>query len=465
MSCDLHRPGCVSNNVLIGQNAQLFLFEGSYNQFSFLSGQERVTTNSKNNFIKNLRTRRAFADRLKIPFLHMVVPCKPLVMRHHCPEPYRRTIRSLFLHSYLPLFRESNPIHEKCIYPLGALIASQAYQDCYWSNDTHINAIGQLTLYREIGKYINNLTYSFEASRIIQKSKEGDLGVMLGKYQHMPGLRFTKSNITLEYSNTKELPGNSGEVIISFNPLSQSERRLVLFGDSFIKTMLHLFAHDFRTIIHIRGPYFQPDIIKMFRPDALITSETERYLAGVVPDSDGRSLLLNTVISQINYKPNAEFIDAFKAQMSADSHYHITEEWESQQRRAHTLCVDNFGEGLHNQQIRQITEQLHAFEAVGTCPIFHFYRLYGNPCGILVIEMQSEIQSRLKLTVLRNCSRMMAPREVHEKVVDKGHQIYQFPVDHSQPVEGLLFQPLHQPGSFRLLQISWQVEKLMPSIK
>ena len=65
----------------------------------------------------------------------------------------------------------------------------------------------------------------------------------------------------------------------------------MLFGDSFIKTMLHLFAHDFRTILYIRGPYFQPDMIELFAPDVLITSETERYLAGVDHDNNGPSLL------------------------------------------------------------------------------------------------------------------------------------------------------------------------------
>ena len=54
MQCTTRQPGCVINNVLIGESNQLFLFEGNYNQFSYLSNQESVSESSKTNFLDNL---------------------------------------------------------------------------------------------------------------------------------------------------------------------------------------------------------------------------------------------------------------------------------------------------------------------------------------------------------------------------------------------------------------------------
>ena len=58
MPCQLLQPGCVSNNVLIGHNGQLFLFEGHYNQFAYLTGAASVQPKSQANFLSNLRQRR-----------------------------------------------------------------------------------------------------------------------------------------------------------------------------------------------------------------------------------------------------------------------------------------------------------------------------------------------------------------------------------------------------------------------
>ena len=93
MQCTTRQPGCVINNVLIGESNQLFLFEGNYNQFSYLSNPEIVSITSKNNFVENVRRRRCFADHHKIPYLHVVIPCKPLVVRNKAPEPYRHNDR------------------------------------------------------------------------------------------------------------------------------------------------------------------------------------------------------------------------------------------------------------------------------------------------------------------------------------------------------------------------------------
>ena len=455
MHCERLLPGCVSKNVLVGHQQQLFLFEGNYNQFAFLTGQERVNESSKSNFLSNLRHRRAFAEHLNIPYLHVVVPCKPLVVRHQCPAPYRKTIRSLFLHAYAPLFRGHDPIEERVLYPLAALVRSQAHQDCYWANDTHINAVGQLCLYREIGKHLPDLSDNFPLFRITEQARLGDLALMLGQTEHLPSLCFPWLGEILQYSNTHELPGNTGDVVITHNPLSTTERRLVLFGDSFIKTMQHLFAQDFRTILYIRGPYFQPDIVELFNPDALITSETERYLAGVDSDENGSSLLLSSVISRPDYQPSDAFTEALTAQLACRSHPRITHDWADAKTQNHSLLLKDVGEAIHNRELRKCTGENCTFEATGSVPVIHIHQLTCPPQGQLLIELDSDQASQLTLTVLRHCSSMSAPLEVVEHPVQQGFNRILLDINHTIPFNGLLLQPLHQPGQLQFHRLSW----------
>ena len=456
MQCRTQQPGCVINNVLIGESNQLFLFEGNYNQFSYLSNQESVCVSSKTNFVDNLQGRRCFADQLNIPYLHVIIPCKPLVLREKVPSPYRWSIRSLFLHDYAPLFSNRDPLKEGILYPLANLIREQIQRDCYWANDTHINAAGQLCIYREIGKHIPDLSTTFPLLRIAEELRQGDLGMMLGDTKPLPSLCFPWTGELLNYSNTKELPGNTGDIVITHNPLSRTQKRLVLFGDSFIKTMLHLFAQDFRTILFIRGPYFQPDMIELFAPDVLITSETERYLAGVDNDNNGPSLLFESFRERADYKPSQDFQSALSAQLSYRSHPRITQHWDGEQTSIHSLNILGIGSAIHNRDIQQSDESGRNFVAVGPVPVIHIHTLNNQPQGQLVIEIDSEIDSKLKLTVLRNCPAMSAPLEIHHHSVKSGRQEIILPINNSQPIDGLLLQPLHHPGCFTLQKIEWQ---------
>ena len=222
--------------------------------------------------------------------MHVVVPCKPLIVKESIPYPYEHSLTSLFLKSYAPHLKNRNPIEERVLYPLAALIRSQLSEDTFWKNDTHINAVGQLCLYREIGQHIPDLSQTFPDFRKVDIPRVGDLALMLQSELPIQSRCFAWMGEVLEYSNTKELPGNTGDLVIRLNPLSRTERRLCDLGDSFIKTILHLFSQDFRTVIYIRGPYFQHEMIERFKPDVLITSETERYLAGVDSDQNGKNM-------------------------------------------------------------------------------------------------------------------------------------------------------------------------------
>lgn len=449
--------GEVINNVLIGKNGNLFLHEGSYNQFSFLSGKQSATKNSQDNFATNLRNRRSFADKLGIPYLHVVVPCKPLVCKESLPHPYEHNLTSLFLRSYTPCLKNRNAIEERVLYPLAALIRSQLSEDTYWKNDTHINAAGQLCLYREISKHIPGFSHTFPEFRTVDSPRVGDLSMMMKSELPIQSRCFAWMGEVLDYSNTKALPGNTGDLAIRLNPLSRTERRLVILGDSFIKTILHLFSQDFRTVIYIRGPYFQSEMIERFKPDVLITSETERYLAGVDSDQNGKSLYPGIVQPSKGYLPSTSFKTALEAQLEYKDNPQITHEWEQLEINQHRFDSQGIGSGFHNQHLKKLG-QVGQYESIGECPVIHISSLDNISGNILHLEIEAEVESRATLTVLSKDDTMSEPYESIEAPIHIGNQILELALQ-SREISGLLLRPLHRSGIFTLKKISWKKGK------
>ena len=197
-------------------------------------------------------------------------------------------------------------------------------------------------------------------------------------------------------------------------------------------------------------------MIELFAPDVLITSETERYLAGVDHDNNGPSLLFESFREREDYKPRPDFQSALSAQLSYRSHPRITQDWETEQIRLHSFSIIGIGAAIHNRDIQQRDESGRNFEAIGPVPVIHIHTLSNQPQGQLVIELDSEIDSQLKLTVLRECPEMSSPLETHQHLVRSGNQQIIVAIDHSHPIEGLLLQPLQYPGRFTLQKLAWQ---------
>ena len=154
--------------------------------------------------------------------------------------------------------------------------------------------------------------------------------------------------------------------------------------------------------------------MELHKPDVLITSETERYLAGVDSDANGHSLLLRSVIPRPDYQPSDAFTEALAAQLACRSHPRITQRWAEDQTQNHSLLFHEVGAAIHNRELRQIKGEGCRLEAIGAVPVIHIHQLTRPPQGQLLIEFNSDQASQLTLTVLRDCPNMSAPLEVEE---------------------------------------------------
>ena len=97
---------------------------------------------------------------------------------------------------------------------------------------------------------------------------------------------YGSSIIFEEYDNIQDLSGNTGNIVIVRSLNSFNNKRLLVFGDSFIRKGLHLLSPIYSEIIYFRSQFFRPEIVNIFRPNIVITANAERYLSTVQSDEE-----------------------------------------------------------------------------------------------------------------------------------------------------------------------------------
>lgn len=356
--------GIITNGVLYGKNRYLYLYDGSHHQFQYLLGEAEPSPKDIKNFSYNLQNRTDYCSTRNIPYLHMVFPSKPVFMPENIPDEHRN-IKSLYLSKYQNTAQDNN-----IIYPIKELNDLKPTTQIFRLWDTHMSDQGFLATAKII---LQRLGFRYDWQEFFyqtHKNSIGDLGIMLkfSKGLFEPILK-EKFHI-LEYDNRPYLPGNKGNAAIYNNPQSKNNLRLLIFGDSFIKLTIPFLLPIFRTVIYIRSPLFQKDIIELSNPDFIITSNAERYLAKVGNDDDSASFLLETY-GDSNYKPSGHFTQAFQAQLSARHHCKRYETWKDK-LPAPIIFFNDFKPFNKSKQIETIDSKSLKFKSTGNDPWFLF---------------------------------------------------------------------------------------------
>ncbi len=254
-------------NVVIF-NDILFLHQenSSQRQFQVLMGEVGINANNIDNFHSNMKHNLEIAKRDGFAYKHIVFPAKPIVYEEHFKE-IGVNLNSIFSEDFY---------HSEVAYP------KLSVED-YHLHDTHINDVGS---FKVISKVLQMLNYpSLPLPLFINAKKNGDLMKMLGRddtenikiINGFTGLLFKP----LEFNLGAALKGNTGDVKILFNPKALYNSRLMLFGDSFFEFTLRVYSSLFTEVIYFRKPYILDDVVKILKPDIVLTANTERYLCSV----------------------------------------------------------------------------------------------------------------------------------------------------------------------------------------
>lgn len=445
-------PGEVRDDVLIGLDDYLFLFGGAHEQMSYMTGARTPSDTSISNFFENLAQRKFFCDGRGVAYIHVTFPAKPLVMKEMVSQPLHSKVESLFSNHYAAAVGYNIP--DYLLYPYSSLIEVKSQKSVFRKIDTHNTDSGYLVVAQQI---LKKLDISYDENQFFyEKTVElsGDLAKMLG-------LEITESIQTLTaivpphlFENKSTLKGNTNHIRIIHNPLAIAERRLLVFGDSFILDTLKFLSPVFKDIIYVRSDTFQEDMIDLCSPDVVISSNAERYLANVRSDNHGAPMLF-AHYGDTSYKPSQDFVDAFKAQFSWRYHREKYESWQTKITSSY-LYLGDFGRCKINNQTEIVDNNLFSFRSTGNDPYFISFcqKITPGKKYILELELVSDVFSTASVYFTVEGDVLFSEGRTVKSAVTIGNNKLNFTLDAPNLQPYIRIDPLSCMGHFSISNLS-----------
>ncbi len=269
------------NNIII-LNDIFFLHQenSGQTQFEYLIGNKILSNDNINIFKSNIKENERISKEYNFKYKHIIFPIKPVA---YIDEFFKIGINIKRI------------VTEECI-KINSVYYPNFDKKDYHDDDAHSNVFGQL-------KVINKICSDFNLKNFhsVTYKEEMVVGELSKMYDNNQRKRTSADNLILEkneiiknknkkkvyikkYSLAKVYKGNAGMLSYSINPLAINNKRIVLFGDSFLGGSFYLFSNLFNEVIFMRVPYIYEDIIKVLKPDIVLTSNAERYLVDM-PDA------------------------------------------------------------------------------------------------------------------------------------------------------------------------------------
>lgn len=445
----------INNNVLIGLDGYLFLYDGGQHSFAFSTAEMKPAHQDILNFSNNLEQRSRYLKEIGIPFLHLVYPSKEVVVREKVPAPWKDKIQSLFLSSYVA----TQPgLLDLSLYPLDILRDLNRTKPVFRVLDSHMTDAGTMAVTQKI---LEKWGLNYEVDSFFSATYEkrrGDLADMLKTSDRFSEEFFQPKFKFSIFDNREYLPGNTGNVCIVHNQGSMTRKRLLVFGDSFIKYALPFLAPVFRDVVYVRSATFQPDIVDLMAPDFVISSNAERYLCKVESDASSKPFIFgNYGASQ--YKPSATFINAYAAQLSARHHRSAYDAW-SRNMLVERLSWKGLGNCHPNQQV-EVLDFLGNFRSTGLDPFLTFPATEISPdkCYVLEVDLKSNVDSLASVYFQEESDERFSESKSVKLPVKIGDNKLRFYLPDCRLKPILRFDPLNSQGNFSLKNIILKIVK------
>ena len=193
-------------------------------------------------------------------------------------------------------------------YPL-PLIAGHPDRQCM--TDTHYSPIGGMHVAADVARILLGVDPTPTVDRLTAELSEpashvGDLGVqctppiaeMRARQPHLPGIRSATNGVQA---------GNMGIIQLVDSPNALTERTLLIFGDSFFRSLLPELARYRRSIVFCRTPFFHEEMVAAIAPHDIVTGLAERYFATTRPDAERPHFLAYPLMLGRATNPDAAF--------------------------------------------------------------------------------------------------------------------------------------------------------------
>ena len=308
----------LSGEVLFGTQGQLFLGTGSHQVLDHAAGERMPVPTSYAAFARNIGDRRELAAQLGIPYAHLIFPDKQSVLAEQFPLPNPICLGDLYA-------ARCGEVWPDIVYPRDALRARGPA--VFQRTDTHLSPLGTLVVARELATRLLGETWgarvqALEGRLTVIRDRVGDLGRKLDppEQESLPYLE--TSPAWRRYYNDEQLQGgNSSLVEVLIAPDAPDPRRVLLFGDSFMRDMIAPLAFLFREVVFLRTPYLHAEMVQQIKPHLLVTSNVERYLSHVLPDGDRASFFLMNALGR-GTPAQRNSAEVFSAMLGAETAVH-----------------------------------------------------------------------------------------------------------------------------------------------
>jgi hypothetical protein len=309
-------------SVLHGNEGFLFLAGGKHSPYAYAKGRLQVNPKSIRTFWKNIQLRREQMHARKIAYLHLVVPDKHNICEEAFPEAILTSLFSEYLKAIPP---EPPGLQDVTLYPLQPL--KQSFRETCYRVDTHLTPLGCLTCLDQINAgliatqqpslYGADLRQSLHSAVdhcvVSQQRWSGDLGSKL-----VPPVVEERFNLpddkTIYFFTNNFTGGNNGICDIYVNTkLGPDSPSVVLFGDSFGRSLAKLIARIARQVVFCRTPFLHLDIVGQLKPSHVISQNVERYLSSVASDRERTSFWFYPFLKDTDYRPPVDFVHAINA--------------------------------------------------------------------------------------------------------------------------------------------------------
>lgn len=306
-------PGSIVNDVLIGHGGELFLARGAHAVLDYTSGRRQLPQRAFSRFAALIGQRAAVCERAGIGYRHLIFPDKQTVLREAYPMENAVSLGALHM-------EHCAEVAAQLLFPRD-LLASAA-ERTYQRTDTHATHFGTMLVCAQVvaaftGEDQAHRTREMRRRLTQRRMVTGDLGSKLAPPVSAEETGFEWSWPMHGFSNDFA-GGNNGIVDLFVAPAAPYEKRLLLFGDSFGRSMAKVLTYFFREVAFLRTPFLHREILQQMKPDLVLTQGVERYLGSVKGDDAAPSFCMYPYMArtQLPYTPSREFADAYSAFLS-----------------------------------------------------------------------------------------------------------------------------------------------------
>ncbi|WP_457253343.1 hypothetical protein [Pseudomonas juntendi] len=305
----------IQDDVLLTDNGISFLIGGNHSVLDYITERATPSIESLDNFKLNIARRAYFSKLAKCQYLHVIFPDKQSVLSAEFPIKAACRLGDKYINHIEP-----EGLDKLVLYPADFLRGALG-QRSFESHDTHLSDSGSLVVLSRIldalGIKVSQALKTIHECINLKRKTAGDLG-----NRFSPPLIQESLTLNPNWNHTKfgsNGLSNNGQIDIYFSPDSTTDKKVLIFGDSFFRLMLPQLSKIFKQVVFLRTPYFHTEMVELTRPDIVLTGNAERYLANVSSDLNAPAFQMYAYTHNSNSKPSSLFLNAFRAVTSPNS--------------------------------------------------------------------------------------------------------------------------------------------------